>query len=130
MPTRIQGSASDTPTRLSSYLTCYKGRPAPARTRTNCRQVQQHWTDDLFDRLDQHAAGRGARLVAVIWHAGIGFTLIRICEGTRNTERAIKNAGGAVRYCPACTSRPWTGHWQAMPADFTPRTYLYLAGRR
>ena len=41
------------------------------------------WTDDLFDRLDQHAAGRGARLVAVIWHAGIGFTLIRICEGTR-----------------------------------------------
>ncbi len=61
------------------------------------------WTDDLFDRLDQHAAGRGARLVAVIWHAGIGFTLIRICEGTRYTERAIKNAGGAVRYCPACT---------------------------
>ena len=88
------------------------------------------WTDDLFDRLDTHAKGHGARLVAVIWHAGIGFTLIRICEGTRRTERAIKNAGGAVRYCPACTPRPWTGHWQAMPADFTPRTYLNLAGRR
>ena len=41
------------------------------------------WTADLLDRLDQHAAGHGARLVAVIWHAGIGFTLIRICEGTR-----------------------------------------------
>jgi predicted GIY-YIG superfamily endonuclease len=78
------------------------------------------WTDDLFDRLDQHAAGRGARLVAVIWHAGIGFTLIRICEGTRATERAIKNDGGAVRYCPACTPRPWTGHWSAMPGGFTP----------
>ena len=129
MPTRIQGSASDTPTRLSSYLTCYKRRPAPARARTNCRQVQ-HWTDDLIDRLDTHAKGHGARLVAVIWHAGIGFTLIRICEGTRRTERAIKNAGGAVRYCPACTPRPWTGHWQAMPADFTPRTYHNLAGRR
>ena len=64
------------------------------------------WTDDLLDRLDQHASGHGARLVAVIWHAGIGFTLIRICEGTRRTERAIKNAGGAVRYCPACTPRP------------------------
>jgi hypothetical protein len=88
------------------------------------------WTADLFDRLDQHAAGRGARLVAVIWHAGIGFTLIRICEGTRHTERAIKNAGGAVRYCPACTPQPRNGHWQTLPSGFTPRTYLNLAGRR
>jgi hypothetical protein len=88
------------------------------------------WTADLLDRLDQHACGRGARLIAVIWHAGIGFTLIRVCEGTRATERAIKNAGGAVRYCPACTPRPWIGHWQPMPADFTPRPYLNLAGRR
>ena len=129
MPTPIQGSASDTPALLPCHLTCDKRRPYPARARTNCRQVQ-HWTDDLFDRLDTHARGHGARLVAVIWHAGIGFTLIRICEGTRRTERAIKNAGGAVRYCPACTPRPWNGHWQAMPADFTPRTYLNLAGRR
>jgi hypothetical protein len=129
IPTRLQGSASDTPAPFSCHLTCYKPRPAPGRTRTNCRQVQ-HWTEDLFDRLDRHASGHGARLVAVIWQAGIGFTLIRICEGTRRTERAIKNAGGAVRYCPACTSRPWTGHWQAMPADFTPRTYPNLTGRR
>ena len=71
------------------------------------------WTDDLLDRLDRHASGHGARLVAVIWQAGIGFTLIRICEGTRRTERAIKNAGGAARYCPACTPRPWNGHWSA-----------------
>jgi hypothetical protein len=54
------------------------------------------WTEDLFDRLDAHANGHGARLVAVIWHAGIGFTLIRICEGTRHRERAIKHAGGAT----------------------------------
>ena len=64
------------------------------------------WTDDLLDRLDRHAAGRGARLVAVIWHAGIGFTLVRICEGTRRTERAIKNAGGQVRYCPGLHPPP------------------------
>ena len=88
------------------------------------------WTDDLLDRLDRHASGHGARLVAVITQAGIGFTLVRICEGTRRTERAIKNAGGAPRYCPACTPRPWTGHWQPVPADFTPRTYLNYAGRR
>ena len=88
------------------------------------------WTTDLLDRLDQHAKGAGARLVAVIWHAGIGFTLIRICEGTRRNERAIKNAGGAVRFCPACTRHPWSGHWQAIPAEFIPRTYPNLAGRR
>ena len=32
------------------------------------------WTPDLLHRLDCHAAGHGARLVAVIWQAGIGFT--------------------------------------------------------
>lgn len=81
------------------------------------------WTDDLLDRLDAHARGHGARLIAVITQAGIGFTLVRVCEGTRSTERAIKNAGGAVRYCPACTTRPRNGHWPSLPADLTPRTY-------
>ena len=80
--------------------------------------------------LDRHASGTGARLVEVIWQAGIGFTLVRISEGTRHTERAIKNAGGAVRYCPACTPRPRNGRWGAMPTDFAPRTYPNLAGRR
>jgi predicted GIY-YIG superfamily endonuclease len=88
------------------------------------------WTEDLFARLDRHASGTGARLVEVIWHAGIGFTLVRICEGTRDTERAIKNAGGAVRYCPACTPHPRNGHWSPVTGDFIPRTYLNPAGRR
>jgi hypothetical protein len=129
MPTRLQGSASDTPARLSCHLTCDKRPLAPGKTRTNCRQVQ-HWTADLLDRLDTHASGHGARLLEVITQAGIGFTLIRVCEGTRTTERAIKNAGGAVRYCPACTIRPRNGRWSPLTGDFTPRTYLNLAGRR
>jgi predicted GIY-YIG superfamily endonuclease len=81
------------------------------------------WTEDLFERLDQHAAGSGARLVSVAMHAGIGFVLVRTCEGTRTTERAIKNSGGAVRFCPMCTARPWNGHWGPMPADLIPRYY-------
>ena len=89
------------------------------------------WTDDLLDRLDHARQGHGARLVAVIWHAGIGFTLIRICEGTRRTERAIKNAGGAVPVLPGlhppAMDRPLAGR---CPPDFTPRTYPNLAGRR
>jgi predicted GIY-YIG superfamily endonuclease len=88
------------------------------------------WTEDLLDRLDRHAAGRGARLVEVIWQAGIGFTLVRLCEGTRRTERAIKNDGGASRYCPACTLHPRDGHWTPITGDLTPRHYLNPAGRR
>jgi hypothetical protein len=122
MPTPIQGSASDTPARPSCHLTCDKRRPYPARARTNCRQVQQ-WTEDLPDRLDHHASGKGARLMNVIYQARIGFILVRTCEGTRYTERAIKNAGGAVRYCPLCTPRPWNGHWGPLPADLVPRHY-------
>jgi hypothetical protein len=131
LPTAFQGSASDTPSRPSCHLSCRKARPGTSAARTNCRQVQ-HWTDDLLARLDRHAKGTGARLLEVITQAGIGFTLVRVCEGTRRTERAIKNAGGTPRYCPACTPRPWNGHWSALPADFTPRTYpnLDLAGRR
>ena len=53
-----------------------------------------------------HASGHGARLVAVITQAGIGFTLVRICEGTRRRERAIKNAGGAVRLLPGLHPPP------------------------
>ena len=74
----------------------------------------------------RHASVHGARLVAVIWQAGIGFTLVRICEGTRHTERAIKNAGGAVRYSPACTPGRATA-WGHAPITPSPPQ---LAGRR
>jgi predicted GIY-YIG superfamily endonuclease len=88
------------------------------------------WTEDLLDRLDRHATGHGARLIAVIWQAGIGFSAVRICEGTRTTERAIKNAGGSVRYCPTCTTHPRNGHWAPLTDEFIPRTYTNPAGRR
>jgi predicted GIY-YIG superfamily endonuclease len=86
------------------------------------------WTEDLLDRLDRHARGHGARLMSVIFAAGIGFTLVRTREGTRAIERAVKNSGGAVRYCPLCTPRPWNGHWGPLPADLTPRYYPCAPG--
>ncbi len=61
---------------------------------------------------------------------GIGFTVVRICEGTRHTERAIKNAGGAVRYCPACTPHPRNGHWSPLTSQFLPRSYANPTGSR
>src|SRR5688500_12920010 len=65
----------------------------------------------LAARLADHPAGKGARLLAVIQAAGIGWTLARTWPGTRRTERALKNQGGAARRCPLCgvTPRPITG---------------------
>lgn len=64
------------------------------------------WTSNLADRLTQHTAGRGARLLAVITQAGIGFTLARTWTGTRRRERALKRQGGASRRCPLCGTQP------------------------
>jgi predicted GIY-YIG superfamily endonuclease len=66
------------------------------------------WTTNLADRLDDHATGHGARLLAVITQAGIGFTLARTWPGSRTRERALKRQGGAARRCPLCgiTPRP------------------------
>jgi len=129
--------------------TCYGAGPLGVVYLLHFDQPYKHarhytgWSEDLLDRLAQHATGQGARLMAVIRQAGIGFILVRTCEGTRRTERAIKNDGGAVRFCPLCSPRPWTGHWGPLPADLTPRHYPYrpaggpsfillpdLAGRR
>jgi predicted GIY-YIG superfamily endonuclease len=64
------------------------------------------WTRDLDGRLDQHATGRGARLLAVVQAAGIGWTLARIWPGsTRHRERALKRQGGASRRCPICRTQ-------------------------
>jgi predicted GIY-YIG superfamily endonuclease len=64
------------------------------------------WTENLPARLAEHAAGRGARLLAVITVAGIGWQLARIWPGTRVTERALKRQGGASRRCPLCGIQP------------------------
>ena len=72
------------------------------------------WTADLLDRLDTHAAGHGARLVAVIWQAGIGFTLIRVCEGTRQHrarhQERRRRAPVLPGLHPAAVERPLAGH--------------------
>ena len=102
IPTRIQGSASDTPARLSCHLTCDKARPAPARARTNCRQVQ-HTTPErrLAQRLTDHALGRGARLTQVQIERGGFWVLAQTQPGGRATERRLKQHG-ATRRCEVC----------------------------
>lgn len=64
------------------------------------------WTDDLPARLAAHQVGQGARLLAVVKAAGIGWELARTWPGTRTRERQLKRQGGASRCCPMCGVRP------------------------
>ncbi len=67
------------------------------------------WAADIPTRLAEHAAGRGARLLAVVQAAGIGWTLARTWPGDRSYERRLKRQGGASRRCPLCGVRPQRG---------------------
>lgn len=60
------------------------------------------WTTDLSARLATHAAGDGARLLAVVHQAGISWQLARTWPGPRARERQLKVQGGASRHCPMC----------------------------
>jgi predicted GIY-YIG superfamily endonuclease len=64
------------------------------------------WASNVGRRLAEHAAGRGARLLAVVREAGIGWQLARMWPGSRARERQIKRQGGHARHCPLCGVRP------------------------
>lgn len=64
------------------------------------------WASDLDARLADHAAGHGARLLAVVRTAGIGWRLARTWTGSRQRERQLKRQGGASRCCPLCGVQP------------------------
>jgi predicted GIY-YIG superfamily endonuclease len=65
------------------------------------------WTRrNVKRRLAEHAAGRGARLTAVVREAGIGWQLARLWPGSRARERQIKRQGGHARHCPLCGVKP------------------------
>jgi hypothetical protein len=75
----------------------------------NGRSTAGHYTGtttNLPRRLREHARGEGARLIAVVQEAGIGWTLARTWPGGRDLERRLKKRGGASRRCPLCGVRP------------------------
>ena len=64
------------------------------------------WATNVKRRLAEHEAGRGARLLAVVRDAGIGWQLARLWPGSRARERQIKRQGGHARQCPLCGVTP------------------------
>lgn len=77
------------------YLLCFE------RPYAHTKHYLGH-TTDLPRRLEEHAKGRGARLMAVVAAAGIGYKVARTWQGDRYEERRLKNRGGASRICPIC----------------------------
>jgi predicted GIY-YIG superfamily endonuclease len=59
-------------------------------------------TCNLPQRLEEHANGQGARLLAVVRQAGITWTLARTWHGGRERERQLKKQLSGSRLCPVC----------------------------
>jgi len=76
--------------------------PYPGAQLRDCAGHYCGWTENLAARLARHAAGDGARLLAVVHQAGISWQLARIWPGPRERERQLKRQGGASRRCPLC----------------------------
>lgn len=55
------------------------------------------WSSDVAARLEHHAKGTGARLMAAVGRAGIGWQLARTWTGDRKQER--RRLSGL---CPLC----------------------------
>lgn len=68
------------------------------------------WASVLSWRMAHHASGNGARLLAVLNAAGIGWRCVWTWPGTdRNFERRLKTQGGLSRRCPKCGVKPTAG---------------------
>jgi predicted GIY-YIG superfamily endonuclease len=67
------------------------------------------YTNDLADRIEQHRAGSGSRLLRAVSAAGIGFQVAWIWRsGSRRFERMVHRRKNTPKLCPLCmkTDRP------------------------
>jgi len=60
-------------------------------------------TDDPDARLERHAAGCGARMLAVCVERGITWRLARTWQGDRKLERQLKRRKESPALCPICS---------------------------
>lgn len=71
----------------------------------NSRAMAQHyigWSPDAPKRFAKHTAGQGARIVAAVMAAGIGFEVAATWPGDRRLERRLKRWHNARKLCPIC----------------------------
>jgi hypothetical protein len=63
------------------------------------------WSQMLRQRLWHHRNGTGARLLAAVNAAGIGYRIVRVWKGSRTLERLLKQKKSSPRLCPVCRCR-------------------------
>jgi predicted GIY-YIG superfamily endonuclease len=77
----------------------------PIGNRANARGQAQHYIGyalDLAERLQEHARGDGARIMAAVVSYGISWKVVRTWKGSRKEERKLKNCKQARKICPIC----------------------------
>jgi hypothetical protein len=77
---------------------------------------------DVMRRMDEHASGRGARIMAVLAERGIGFRLAGTRPGGRKEERRLKGRG-LVCKCPICS--PTSRTFSPPPTEIRPGLLAY-----
>lgn len=61
------------------------------------------WAKNIDERVREHKNGTGARLLAVIREAGIGWRVVRVWkEADRAVESRFKHSHDRVSLCPIC----------------------------
>ncbi len=61
------------------------------------------WTGDLESRLESHASGRGAKLMAEVSRREIPWRCVRTWPNVdRHFERKLKRRKNGPKLCPAC----------------------------
>ncbi len=82
-------------------------KPYQAKTGARKKTAAHYigWTNNLRDRVNEHARGGGARLMEIIALDGIGFTVARTWTGDRKTERHLKNRHNHRVLCPCCDAQ-------------------------
>lgn len=63
------------------------------------------YTLDLEKRLNEHRAGRGAKLLKAVNGAGIGWRVVRVWLDGRGREKFIKRCKNNPRFCPVCNPK-------------------------
>ena len=62
------------------------------------------FTEDLTQRIEDHRAGRGAKLTGAAAAAGIPFVVARTWEKvTRTFERRVHRTKNSPKVCPICS---------------------------
>ena len=90
-------------TNQTVYLLHFE-RPYQAKTGKQKKTAGHYlgYTNNLRERMAEHASGGGARLMTIIALDGIGFTVARTWPGDRKTERRLKNRHNHRALCPCC----------------------------